>query len=104
MDKINSLFSNFETRFNARLDDFQQEFAHSSAQEQSEPPPSHKQMPSSLIRMPENTKQENERQYTNLNPGYTFSHSSSNTSGEFSAPPPLKVYYPIKRNVYRRSI
>ena len=104
MDKINSLFSNFETRFNARLDDFQQEFAHSSAQEQSEPPPSHKQMPSSLIRMPGNTKQEHGRQYTNLNPGYTFSHSSSNTSGEFSAPPPLKVYYPIKRNVYRRSI
>ena len=34
-------------------------------------------------------------------PGYQFSHSSSNTSGSFSAPPPLKVYYPIKRNVSR---
>ena len=35
------------------------------------------------------------------NPGYQFSHSSSNTSGSFGAPPPLKVYYPIKRNVQR---
>jgi hypothetical protein len=48
--------------------------------------------------------QEEEQQYAFMNPGYQFSQSSSNTSGEFSAPPPLKVYYPIKRNVYRRSI
>lgn len=35
------------------------------------------------------------------NPGYQFSQTSSNTSGEFTVPPPLKVYYPIKRNVKR---
>ena len=49
--------------------------------------------------------EQQQQQYTFLNPGYQFSHSSSNTSGEFSSPPPLKVYYPIKRNVrYRESI
>ena len=40
-------------------------------------------------------------EYKPSNPGYQFSQNSSNTSGEFTVPPPLKVYYPIKRNVKR---
>lgn len=35
-------------------------------------------------------------------PSLNFSHSASNTSGDSVAPPPLKVYYPIKKRYVRR--